>query len=69
MSRLPHYTYLRKGKQYGELGLKCGLKQDGLTDSFEGKLMGECVEKVAAQLEITRQAQDQEAILSYEKAR
>ena len=55
MSRLPHYLYLRKAiSSLGNLELYDGLKEDGMKDFFEKKYMGECAEKIAAELGISR---------------
>ena len=40
-----------------------------MKDFFEKKYMGECAEKIAAELGISRKEQDEEAILSYNLAR
>ena len=45
------------------------IKYDGLTDVYNQILMGSCVEKVNSEMGITREAQDEYAIQSYERAR
>ena len=69
MSKVPHYMYLRKGIGYGNAAAIDGIIHDGYTDVYNQILMGSCTEKVASEMNITREAQDQFAISSYEKAR
>lgn len=45
------------------------IKHDGLTDVYNQILMGTCTEKICTDMEISRQAQDEYAIQSYERAR
>lgn len=45
------------------------IKADGLTDAYNQILMGSCVEKVCSEMSITREAQDEYAIESYNRAR
>jgi acetyl-CoA C-acetyltransferase len=68
MSLVPHYAFLRKGHSYGHVQMADGILFDGLTDSFNGKHMGECAEKTGKDLKISRQQMDEYAILSYERA-
>ena len=45
------------------------IKNDGLTDVYNQIAMGSCVEKVCSEMGITREAQDEYAIESYNRAR
>lgn len=69
MSKLPHYLYMRKGHGYGHTQLIDSIQFDGLTDVYNNILMGSCTEKVCSEMSITREAQDEYAIKSYQKAR
>lgn len=69
MSNVPFYvTGHRKGHAFGNHALVDGLSYDGLTDVYQNIAMGLCAEKTAEELGITRQLQDDYAILSYERA-
>jgi len=67
MSFVPHYVYARRGYPYGNTQMVDGIMFDGLTDSFNGKLMGECAEKTNKDLKITREAMDEYCLLSYDR--
>lgn len=69
MSLAPHYAYLRKPAGFGEVTFPDSIKADGLTDVYNQILMGSCTEKVVTDLGISRQAQDEFAIESYNRAR
>lgn len=69
MSKAPHMMYLRKGTGYGHSSVIDTLTFDGLTDVYNKMLMGGCVEKTVAEMGITREAQDEFAIMSYTRAR
>jgi len=69
MSRSPHYVQLRKPTPYGENTMTDSIKADGLTDIYNQILMGTCVEKTCAEMGISREAQDEFAIESYNRAR
>ena len=69
MSKAPHYAYLRKPTAYGEHSMLDAIKSDGLTDVYNNILMGSCVEKVCSEMGISREAQDEYAIQSYNRAR
>ena len=69
MSRVPHYVFMRKGVAYSNATLIDGVAFDGLTDAFNGMMMGNCAEKTASELSITREMQDEFALESYERAR
>jgi acetyl-CoA C-acetyltransferase len=65
MSKIPHYVYLRKPSVYGNTQMIDGIQFDGYTDVYNNILMGACTEKVASEIGISRQAQDEFAIKSY----
>ena len=69
MSKSPHYTSLRKATPYGEAKILDSIKFDGLTDAYNQILMGSCVEKTCSEMDISREAQDEYAIESYNRAR
>jgi acetyl-CoA C-acetyltransferase len=69
MSKLPHYMYLRTATGYGAAQAQDAIQTDGLTDVYNNILMGSCVEKICAEMNISREAQDEYAIQSYTKAR
>ena len=66
MSNTPYYA--RRGLQYGHAQLTDGVLQDGLWDALDNHHMGDAAEITARQLGISRQEQDDYAILSYERA-
>lgn len=69
MSKAPHYLYLRKPTSYGHAQAVDSIQFDTLTDVYNNILMGSCTEKVCTEIGITREAQDEFAIKSYQKAR
>ena len=69
MSRIPHYANIRKATPYANSQLIDGLAFDGLTDVYNNIPMGSCVEKTNSEMGITREAQDEFAIASYNRAR
>lgn len=68
MSNVP-YTMPREEPKYGGMNLVDGIVADGLTDVGTKWHMGNCGEKTAKDLGITRADQDAFAISSYEKAK
>jgi acetyl-CoA C-acetyltransferase len=68
MSLIPHYSYLRKGQKFGSQAFVDGLQEDGLNDAYDAHAMGVCADECASKYELSREAQDQYAISSYEKA-
>ena len=68
MSQVPHYLDGRKATKFGDLSAKDGMLLDGLTDVYNATHMGNCAELCAKEHEITREAQDDFAVSSYEKA-
>lgn len=69
MSKVPHMMYLRKPTGYGHASAIDAITFDGLTDVYNNILMGACVEKNISEMGITREAQDEYAIMSYTRAR
>ncbi len=69
MSRAPHCaTDLRWGKKLGDNTLADSIFTDGLTDPVLKLSMGETAERIADLLKITRESQDQFALLSQQRA-
>lgn len=69
MTRVPYY--LNRASQqpaFGEQKLQDGLIKDGLWDVYNQIHMGNCAENTAKKYEISRQEQDDFAILSYKRA-
>lgn len=69
MSKIPHYTNIRTPTVYAHSNLVDGIIHDGLTDVYNDIAMGLCVEKTNSEMGISREAQDEWAIRSYERAR
>lgn len=68
MSQAPHCAHLRNGTKMGPLEMIDTMIKDGLWDAFNGYHMGNTAENVARQWQITRQAQDEFAVASQQKA-
>ena len=69
MSNTPFYAeQLRWGNKYGNSVLIDGLAKDGLTDVYDGRAMGNAAELCASVCGISREAQDDFAITSYQRA-
>lgn len=69
MSRVPYYTPRASSlPPFGHVTAEDGLIKDGLWDVYNKFHMGVCAENTAKKYEITREAQDQYAIQSYERA-
>ncbi|AMD20591.1 HDL153Wp [Eremothecium sinecaudum] len=69
MTNAPYYIpCARAGARYGDAKLIDGVQKDGLTDPFDGELMGVHGEKCASDFSISREEQDNFAIASYQKA-
>lgn len=69
MSNTPHYLpTLRSGAKYGDQTLIDGVLKDGLTDAYKKEHMGLQGELCASDNGLTREAQDEYAIKSYQKA-
>ena len=68
MTLSPHAQMLRAGQKMGALELVDTMIRDGLTDVFAGYHMGVTAENLAEQYQITRDAQDDFACASQNKA-
>ncbi|XP_070589898.1 acetyl-CoA acetyltransferase, cytosolic-like [Erythrolamprus reginae] len=68
MSMAPHVIHLRGGVKMGEASLQDTVIIDGLTDAFHHYNMGVTAENVAKQWKVTRKEQDQQAVISQNKA-
>lgn len=68
MSQVPHYFSGRTGSKFGDMKMKDGMLLDGLTDVYNSTHMGNCAELCAKEHSISREAQDDFAIASYERA-
>lgn len=70
MSNIPYYQKRPSNLPvYGSFKIEDGLELDGLTDSFNKCHMGQCAEHTAKLYAITREAQDEYAISSYQRAK
>ncbi|MDR3439051.1 acetyl-CoA C-acetyltransferase [Telmatospirillum sp.] len=68
MTNVPHAVYLRTGTKMGTTELVDTMLKDGLIDAFHGYHMGITAENIAQRWQITREEQDQFAVLSQNKA-
>ncbi|MCY4419622.1 MAG: acetyl-CoA C-acyltransferase [Cytophagales bacterium] len=69
MSNVPYYLpQARFGYKYGSGELIDGLFYDGLREAYQHFPMGNCGEKLAKEMGITREEQDEYAIQSYQRA-
>ena len=68
MSMAPHCAHLRGGVKMGDFQMVDTMIRDGLWDAFNGYHMGNTAENVAREFQITRQAQDEFAVASQNKA-
>lgn len=69
MSTAPYYTKdARFGAKLGNFELEDSIIYDGLTDAFENYHMGITAENIAEQFSISREQQDEFAVLSQQKA-
>ena len=68
MSMAPHCQHLRQGVKMGAFEMIDTMIKDGLWDAFNGYHMGNTAENVARQWQITRQQQDEFAVVSQNKA-
>lgn len=69
MSRAPFLVDARTGSlRFGHAQLTDALLQDGLWDPFENWAMGDSAEFIAEEYEVTRQAMDEFALASHQKA-
>ncbi|GGH43372.1 acetyl-CoA acetyltransferase [Dyadobacter endophyticus] len=69
MSQIPYYLpKARNGYAYGHGEIVDGLLKDGLTDVYDQIGMGVCGDKTALKYNISREAQDEYAIRSYQRS-
>lgn len=68
MTLSPHVAHLRNGTKMGDVKYIDSMIRDGLWDAFNNYHMGQTAENVAAQWQITRDAQDEFAVASQNKA-
>lgn len=69
MSNVPFYApAMRWGNKYGDTSMVDGLAKDGLTDVYHKYAMGNAAENTAAEMNISREAQDAFAIESYTRS-
>jgi acetyl-CoA C-acetyltransferase len=69
MSRIPFILEGRQGQlRYGDVQLKDAMIHDGLLDPFESWLMGDAAEFIGDEYEVTREAMDEFAFHSHQKA-
>ncbi len=69
MSQVPYYLpRAAQNPPFGHMKLEDGLIKDGLWDVYNQFHMGNCAENTAKKYKITREAQDQYAIQSFERA-
>jgi len=69
MSQVPFYLpSMRWGAKYGNVQTIDGLAKDGLTDVYGQVPMGQCAERCATDLSISREDQDAFAIQSYKRS-
>jgi acetyl-CoA C-acetyltransferase len=68
MSQSPHAIHLRNGVKMGNAEMIDTMIKDGLWDAFNGYHMGVTAENVAKKFGLTREAQDEFALASQNKA-
>ena len=68
MSQTPHYLDARNGTKFGNIGMLDGITKDGLLDVDNKVSMGNCAELCATKYQISREAQDEFAVTSYQRA-
>jgi len=68
MSLSPHAAHLRAGQKMGDLTYIDTMIKDGLWDAFNGYHMGQTAENLAERHQISREAQDEFAAASQNKA-
>jgi acetyl-CoA C-acetyltransferase len=70
MTNAPHLTFVRKGVRYGATQLYDHMAIDGLEDAYEkGRAMGVFAEECVAKYKFTREAMDQFAVTSTQRAK
>ncbi len=68
MTLSPHVAHLRAGQKMGDMKMIDSMIKDGLWDAFNGYHMGQTAENVAEKWQISREAQDEFAVGSQNKA-
>ena len=68
MSLSPHVSNLRAGQKMGDMKMTDSMIKDGLWDAFNDYHMGTTAENVAEKWQISRDAQDEFAVASQNKA-
>ncbi len=68
MTMSPHAQSMRAGQKMGDMKLIDTMIKDGLWDAFNGYHMGQTAENVAEKWQISRDAQDEFAVASQNKA-
>lgn len=69
MSNIPYYIpKARYGYKYGHGEMQDGLVKDGLWEAYHEFPMGNCADNTAKEMGITREAQDEYAIKSYQRS-
>lgn len=68
MTLSPHAQCMRAGQKMGDMKLIDTMIKDGLWDAFNGYHMGQTAENVAEKWQISREAQDEFAVASQNKA-
>lgn len=69
MSNVPFYSpTMRWGNKYGDVAVVDGLAKDGLFDVYNKYAMGNAAENTAAEMNISREAQDAFAVESYTRS-
>jgi len=68
MTMSPHAQAMRAGQKMGDMKLIDTMIKDGLWDAFNGYHMGQTAENVAEKWQISREAQDEFAVSSQNKA-
>lgn len=69
MSNVPFYdTKVRWGNKYGDVTLIDGLAKDGLQDVYHNYPMGNCGDLCAKEYNVSREAQDEFAVNSYQRS-
>ena len=68
MSMIPHYLNLRNGNKFGPATMVDGMQRDGLTDAYDNNAMGVSADACAKEYNISREAQDEYAIQSYQRS-
>lgn len=70
MSNIPYATnsYIRLGKKFGDFTMTDLMTHDGLIDAFSGVHMGITAENIAKNYSITREMQDEYALMAQKRA-